>query len=519
VVKDNWVFKVFEVSRVRLRLSGAVAFASNIVGYLTGLIFTVFITRRLSEGDFGVWALIGTFIGYSLTPFNLLTSWITRDAARGKKILGSAAALFALLTPLSILIYILVALRAAAALNYESSLMLLGLTILIPHILLALAAAVQSGYAPQNLGVAGIIFELSKLVIAFLLVLILKLGLAGALLTLSISYLIQAVFLLWKSAPLFQKEVRGEVVVKWLKGAPINLLSVLSGVIGATDIVVIGVLFGAVAAGYWQAALAASALVTSTQALMIGLGPRLISGGSQKDLDTALNFGMMLTIPACFGFIVLARDILWILRPTYAEAWAVACILAVRGLIGIFGGIGSTAIAARDEFDKRDDISVRDFFGSRIFLLNKIGLTLTSLYIAAVASTLIIAKNVGLDMIESLLAASTLSLIFTATGSVINVRLMKKLTALKLTYSPLLKYACSSCITAAVVYLLRVLLKPPSNIFSAVENVVLLTAVGAIIYGCISYFISEEFRNCLREAFSYIKPLKNRNIGGENVVV
>jgi len=201
---------VFEVSRVRLRLSGAVAFASNIVGYLTGLIFTIFISRRLSEGDFGVWALIGTFIGYSLTPFNLLTSWITRDAARGKKILGSAAALFALLTPLSILIYILVALRAAAALNYESSLMLLGLTVLIPHILLTLAAAVQSGYAPQNLGVAGIIFELSKLVIAFLLVLILRLGLAGALLTLSISYLIQAVFLLWKSAPLFQKEVRRE---------------------------------------------------------------------------------------------------------------------------------------------------------------------------------------------------------------------------------------------------------------------------------------------------------------------
>ena len=517
-VKDNWVFKVFEVSRVRLRLSGAVAFVSNIVGYLTGLIFTVFISRRLSEGDFGVWAFIGTFISYSLVPFNLLTSWITRDAARGNKILGSAAALFALLTPLSILIYILVALRAAATLNYEPSLMLLGLTVLIPHILLALAAAVQSGYAPQNLGVAGIIFELSKVVIAFLLVLILRLGLAGALLTLSISYLIQAVFLLWKSAPLFQKEV-GREVVKWLKGAPINLLSVLSGVIGATDIVVIGVLFGAVAAGYWQAALAASALVTSTQALMIGLGPRLISGGSQKDLDTALNFGMMLTIPACFGFIVLARDILWILRPTYTEAWAVACILAVRGLIGIFGGIGSTAIAARDEFDRRDDISVMDFFESRIFLLNKIGLTLTSLYIAAVASTLIIAKNVGLDMIESLLAASTLSLIFTATGSVINVRLMKKLTDLKLTYSPLLKYACSSCITAAVVYLLKVLLKPPSNIFGAVGNVVLLTAVGAIIYGCISYFISDEFGNCLREAFSYIKSLKNRNIGGKNVVV
>jgi len=278
------------VSKVRLRLSGAMAFASNIVGYLTGLIFTIFITRRLSERDFGVWALIGTFISYSLTPFNLVTSWVSRDAARGKKVLGSAAVLFALLTPISIMIYILVTLGSATAINYDLSVMILGLIVLIPYIFLTLGVAMQSGYAPQNLGIAGIIFEISKVIIAFYLVLTLRLGLVGALLTLSIAYLIQALFLLQKSIPLFQKEVRKELIAKWFKGALINLISVLSGVIGATDVVLIGLIAGAVAAGYWQAALAASALVTSTQALTIGLGPRLISGGSQKDLDTTLNF-------------------------------------------------------------------------------------------------------------------------------------------------------------------------------------------------------------------------------------
>ena len=268
------------MSKVRLRLSGAMVFASNIVGYLTGLIFTVFITRRLSEEDFGVWALIGTFISYSLMPFNLVTGWISRDAARGKKVLGTAAVLLALLTPVSIIIYILAALGSAAAINYNPSVMLIGLIVLIPYILLKLGTAVQSGYAPQNLGIAGIIFEISKVIIAFYLVLTFRLGLIGALLTLSIAYLIQALFLLQKSMPLFQKEVRKELIAKWFKGAPINLISVLSGIIGATDVVLIGLIAGAITAGYWQAALVASALVTSTQALTIGLGPRLISGGS-----------------------------------------------------------------------------------------------------------------------------------------------------------------------------------------------------------------------------------------------
>ena len=156
------------MSKVRLRLSGAMAFASNIVGYLTGMIFTVFITRRLSERDFGVWALIGTFISYSLVPFNLVNNWISRDAARGKKVLGSAAALFALITPASIMIYTLVALQSAITINYDPSIMILGLIVLITYIFFNLGEAVQSGYAPQNLGVARIIFEISKVIIAFL---------------------------------------------------------------------------------------------------------------------------------------------------------------------------------------------------------------------------------------------------------------------------------------------------------------------------------------------------------------
>jgi len=497
------------VSKVRLRLSGAMAFMSNIVSYLTGLIFTVFITRRLSESDYGVWALIGIFISYSLTPFNLVAGWISRDAARGRKILGSATALFILLTPISIIIYILVALGSATAINYDPQIMILGLIVLIPYIFLTLGTSVQSGYAPQNLGIAGIIFETSKVIIAFYLVVTLRLGLTGALLTLSIAYLIQASFLLQKSRPLFQKQVRRELIMKWLKGAPINLVSVLSGVLGAMDVVLMGLMTAsAITVGYWQAAVAASALVTSTHVLMIGLGPRLISGGSQKDLDTALNFGMMITIPVLFGFIVLSKDILWILRPTYSEAWIAACILALRGVVGVLGGISGTAIAAKDEFDSYDDISIKDFIKSKIFLLNKIGLILASLYAAAVACSLIIAQNMGMNTIEVITIIAILSLTITAISTLITTRLMRRLTALKLTYRPLLKYTGSACIMAAVVYFLRTLLRYPSNILGAVGAVFLLTIIGALIYGLTLYFTSSEFRKYLKEAHSYIRGLQ-----------
>jgi len=62
------------LSRVRPRINGVLTFAASLIGYLTGFLFTVFITRRLSEEELGIWALIGSYITYSLMPLNLVST-------------------------------------------------------------------------------------------------------------------------------------------------------------------------------------------------------------------------------------------------------------------------------------------------------------------------------------------------------------------------------------------------------------------------------------------------------------
>ena len=265
------------MSRVKLRLSGGLAFAANIVGYFTGFIFTVLITRRLSAEEFGVWALISSLIVYSLIPYNLVSSWITRDAARGKKVLDTALALCLLLSPVSILIYILSGIGSASAINYDASTILLGLMVLAPYILLTMARAIQGGYMPQRIGVSRIIFEISKVLFAILFLILLELRLIGALLSISLAYAIQMGFLLYSSKGLRQKVNMGWIL-KWLKGAPANMINVLNNVLSATNVVLMSVVIGSAAiAGYWQAAVSASALATSSKFLVTGLGARLLS--------------------------------------------------------------------------------------------------------------------------------------------------------------------------------------------------------------------------------------------------
>jgi len=479
-------------------------FAANLIGYLTGFLFTVFITRRLSEEEFGVWALIGSYITYSLMPFNLVSTWISRDAARGKKILSSAAALFALLTPISLIIYFSMAFGSAAVINYDPWTMALGVIMLIPYILLSLGTAIQSGYAPQNLGIARILFEISKVIMAFYLVVILRMGLIGAFISLSIAYLIQAIMLLERSKHLLQKRVSRELVMKWVKGAPVNTVRFMSNILGATDIVLMSIITGqAILAGYWRAAAVASALVASSSVLMTGLGPRLISGGSQKDLNKAFDLTTMLTTPMLFGFTVLSRDILWILRPTYSSVWPAACLLALAGVVRTLGNFGAVAVSGTDRFDQGDEVSMREYLKSKIFTLNKLNLVVTALYVASVAIYLLLFGKASI--VELITAIAGINLLFAMIRSIINLNLMRRFTELRLNLKNLPHYLTASTIMTAVVYMIRLHIGfIPARAIEAAPPILVLVAVGALTYGVILYFISKEFRSLLREVRSFI---------------
>lgn len=494
------------MSKVKLRLSGGLLFAANTFSYLTGFIFSVFITRRLTEKEFGIWALIGSLVNYSLVPFHLVSSWISRDAARGKKVLGPALALFLLLAPISLIMYLVISSQYALAISYDPSIIIFGIVILIPYIFLTLGNAVQSGYAPQNLGFAKIIFETSKVMLGFCFVIALDMKFIGALITSSIAYFLQASVLMHYSRPLFEKNVKRDLIIKWMKGAPINIVQILTSVIAVTDIILMSLIMGqAEIAGYWQAAVIASALVVYSSSLMSGLGPRLISGGAQKDLDKAFDFTMMFMIPLLFGFFVLSKDILWVLRPAYSIVWIASCILATGGVIGMVGEAGFTAIYGTDRFDVEDAISLRYYLRSRVFLLNKLDLILKSAYIVCLAIILLIARSLSMSISELVILLAIAGLGFTILRSIIGLRLMKKYTTLRLNHGNIIHYVAVSAIMAILVYILRMGVgELPAKAIEAVPPLLLLILAGAMIYGVILYVVNQDFRSFLKEAYSFI---------------
>ena len=71
------------MSEIRVTFSGLISFVVGIGSLVTGLIFTLIVTRRLTPEEFGEWGLIGALTGYVLMFNPLISYWNTREVARG----------------------------------------------------------------------------------------------------------------------------------------------------------------------------------------------------------------------------------------------------------------------------------------------------------------------------------------------------------------------------------------------------------------------------------------------------
>ena len=70
---------------IRVTYSGLISFIITLSTLITGIVFTLIVTRRLSPEDLGAWSLIGGLITYVIVIEPIISTWTTREIARGIK--------------------------------------------------------------------------------------------------------------------------------------------------------------------------------------------------------------------------------------------------------------------------------------------------------------------------------------------------------------------------------------------------------------------------------------------------
>ena len=69
---------------IRVTYSGLISLAIRLFSIITGLVFTLIVTRQLTIEEFGTWGLISGIFIYALAVHPIVGYWATREIARGE---------------------------------------------------------------------------------------------------------------------------------------------------------------------------------------------------------------------------------------------------------------------------------------------------------------------------------------------------------------------------------------------------------------------------------------------------
>ncbi len=499
------------MSRVRLRLSGATAFAAAIYGQLVGLAFSVIVARRLRPEDFGLWAYIGTMISYSLMPTSLIGGWISRDAAMGRKVMRPALYSSTFLIPLSVAIYVLFSSLTHMQIDADFTTLMIGLVILIPNVLVNISTAITGGIAPQYVGIGNMLFETVKLVLAAFTILALRLSsLPYVLLSVGIAHMVNAFFLLYSGrAASGSSDVR-EHLGRWLRGSVVNAVAIASGLIFSADVVLISILTGGtVATAYWQAALTVGFIVKASSNLIRGLYQRLLAGGDLNDVQKSLHFTLVLAAPTLFGSVLMADVVLRVINPVYSSAWPAAALMALSSFIGIFNNIYVALISGSERFDFNSVPSLRSYLRSRVALGVYVSSAIGPLYLALVAASLLITPDLPVE--ERVTAAAGAKAVTVLIQALLYRHLATKFTGFRIHLQEVLPYfAASSAMSVVVIFARRFLDLSRIEILPLLGGLGAVLAAAAATYFPLLYLISGRFRSLVRDVCVFFRQQRLR---------
>lgn len=369
---------------LRLQYSGYVIFVIQIFSVVTGLIFTLLLTRNMNSDQYGLWTNIFDYTAYFTLFSGLLPFWATRFVARGKVGTIRTSTLAQLLIgfinmiiyfPVIYLIYIFAIQPtikthpALASINFLPVYLIAGLYILTFYMITMFEAILQP-IKPQALGYGLLIEELVKVGVALVLILGFKQLFLGAVLALVLSCVVQVGYYVWLLADDFKQKTEWNYLKDWIKGSTVSIYNAVGNQLTAFVLILLFFYGGPTTRAYYQAATSFTVIIGYSISLSIALYPKLLAKGCSKEqVGTSFRTVMMLAIPLTAITMAMSYSFLTVLKNVYGAAWPVLIGLSAYTLFGLVTSFYSNYLLGVEAFDAEGKISLRELARSKIFKL------------------------------------------------------------------------------------------------------------------------------------------------------
>ncbi len=356
---------------LRLQYSGFVIFTAQILSVITGLAFTLLITRSMDPTQYGTWTNIFDYTGYFLIFTTFIPFWATRFVARNKEGAVKTSTVATLIIVLaSIAVYLPVITFVAQSIGTVALLpiyYLASLYILSNALMVNLEACLRS-YKPQTIGYGLLIAEVVKVVIAFGLILGLGQLFYGAILGLSVSILVQVMYYVKIFAAEFKEKIHWGYVREWIKGSALIAYSAAGAQVLAFVFILLYNFGGADTRAYYQAAWTFTNIITYASSLAFALYPKILNNSYvDEHVETSFKTVMMFGIPLAALMMVMSTSFLTVLNADFAVAWPALIMLTIDTLIVVISGFYSNLLMGVESFDADGKIPIRQLHKTKLF--------------------------------------------------------------------------------------------------------------------------------------------------------
>lgn len=417
----------FVLSNIRVTYSGLIAFVIAILSVITGIIFTLLVTRRLQPEEFAVWSIIGSMVSYFLIVEPIISYWSTRQIARGESV-GKTSLYGSMFFAVgSIPIYILLTIFVSNLAPKFTISLILGVILVPVFFVSQTLTGINLGHKPHATSYGIMAFEFIKIPFGLIFVLFLDLSLNGAILATFIGYVGKLIIQYYYAKEKLAEKFNLSFLLRWIKNSWIPLYGNLSHVVWNLDVLLFPIITGSVVGvAFYAASLTIAAIVAHSGMISQALYPKLLAKGNTAHIHENFVRLLYFAIPSAGLVIVFSGPGLYALNPKYLIASQVAILLSLRAFFYVINSFFNQMLIGMETIDVESNHTTKGLLKSKLFLIPTITNIHYSLYIVILVIMLLMSENFETGDIELVNMWAWISFILSIPFAIYSWILVKK---------------------------------------------------------------------------------------------
>jgi len=465
------------------------------------------VTRKISPEDFGLWTLIGSIVSYVIVIEPIVSYWTTRQVARGEEVGKTAFTVIGVFSVIGMTIYLLIAIFVSSSLGADLSILILA-SLLIPlNFITNILSSISLSYRPQAISYGSMLFEISKIPLGVLFVVLLELGIVGALLTTILSTAIKMIILMIMAKNKIAGTIKLETIKFWIRMSWLPLYINSFGLIHKLDVLIFSTITGSfVGVAYWGIAITLSSLVGHSGTLSQALYPKLLVAGRKQIAEQNLKTTMYFAIPLFAASIIFAKPALHILNPFYIDGYFIIYFIALRTFMAILMDISFNILQAYETVDLDKNATQKQYIKSKLFFVPTLQYLLAGSYVITLTLFLLLVRTP--DMSDAYLVTIWSFILFAVTLPIMiySLILIRKKHQITLPYTSILKFSGVALLSATLLYFISdQVLTYPTSIWAFLPQLIPLIAFGGLTYFGLTYLIDGSAKTLFKSIFAEIK--------------